>query len=452
MIKALHWIFLALIATLQTNAQAPFILKDSNPNSEAFRKRFLASYGINEAIEPKLDPKDRDLYHKALPYLQDNPQEAIRLVEEGLSDDEEKPAFQFLLGNLYYRLENFAQSERALSRAIKAFPSFRRAYRTLGLIYIQSENFPKAAEAWRNVIALGGGDAQSYGLLAYSQLSREKFASALSAYQMALMFNPDSRDFRRGQAHCLLALDKNKEALGLLDELIEEQPGETDFWLMQANLFLKMSRYQDAIANLEIVRILDKVDPQGLRLLGDLYLQEELPTHALEAFTSALQKTTNFEKADAWILPLRTFTNRVHLSEARQYLSSLKQTLPASALSKHSETLTVAEAALAMESDDAEKTLQLLTPVVKLNPMQGEALLLVGRAYQQQSKLEEAAFHFERARSIPDSKEEALVALGRLKIAQGKIEDSLPFFREAHKLNPREALGNYIKRLEAFVQ
>ena len=446
------WIFLALVVTLQTFAQAPFSLDDSNPSSEAFRKRFLASYGINEAIEPKLESKDRDLYEQALPHLQNNPQEAIRVVEEGLPEDEEKPAFQFLIGNLYYRLGNFAQSELALKRAIQAFPSFRRAYRTLGLIYIRSENFPNAAEAWRKVIELGGGDAQSYGLFAYSQLSREKFTSALSAYRMALMFNPDSQDFRRGQAHCLLALEKNEEALGLLDELIEEQPGEKDFWLMQSNLFLKASRHQDAIANLEIVRVLDKVDSQGLQLLGDLYLQEDLPAHALEAFSSALQQTTNFDKADTWIRPLQTFTNRAYLKEASQYLATLKQTLPASAQTKHSEAIIVAEAALAMESGDADKTLQLLTPIVKTNPMQGKALLLLGRAYQQQSKLEEAAFHFERARSIPDFRQEALVALGRLSVAQGKIEESLPFFREAHKLKPKDSLGNYIKRLEAFVQ
>ena len=133
-----QWIFLALVATLQTFAQAPFPLGDSHPSSEAFRKRFLASYGINEAIEPKLESKDRGLYEKALPHLQNNPQEAIRVVEEGLPDDEEKPAFQFLIGNLYYQLGNFPQSERALTRATKAFPAFRRAYRTLGLIYIHA--------------------------------------------------------------------------------------------------------------------------------------------------------------------------------------------------------------------------------------------------------------------------------------------------------------------------
>lgn len=445
-------ILLALTATLSGFAQAPFALEDSNPSSEEFRKRFLASYGVNESIEPKLDPKDKRLYEQALPHLQDNPQEAIRIVEEGLQDEPEKPAFLFLIGNLYYQLQNFPQSEQALIRATKAFPRFRRAYRTLGLIYIQSENYAKSTEAWRKVIELGGGDAQSYGLLAYSHLSRDKFTSALSAYRMALMFKPDSKDFRRGEAHCLVALEKNEEALGLLEELLKEEPGQVDFWLLQANLFLKLSQYQDAIANLEIVRILGKVNTQGLQLLGDLYLQENLPSHALDAFSTALRQTVRFEKADPWIRPLRNFTVQGHFPEARQYLATIKQTLPATAQTEHSETITVAEAALAMESGDADTTLRLLTPIVKVNPMQGEALLLVGRAYQLQEKFEESAFHFERARSIPDSQEKALVALGRLHVAQGKIEESLTFFRQAQQLNPRDDIGNYIKRLEAFVQ
>ena len=441
---------LLLVAVFQCQGAAPFTLEDSNPSSEAFRKRFIASYGINESIEPKLESKDRKLYEAALPHIQENPREAIRIVEEGLPKEPIKPAFQFLLGNLYYQIQDHQNSKQALIRAVNAFPAFRRAYRTLGLIYIQSENYPESVDVWRKVIELGGGDAQSYGLLAYSHLSMEKFTSALAAYRQALIFKPESKDFRRGQVHCLLALESHAEASGLLEELIEDEPMETDFWLMQANLFLKQSRYQDAIANLEIVRTMEKVEYKELQLLGDLYLQEGMSKHSLDAYTSALKMLARFDNASNWIKPLKIYTQRSHLSEARQYLKTLEQILPAKTQEHHKETLLVAEGALAMESGDTATTLNILLPVVKANPMQGEALLIVGRAYHQDDKPEEAEFHFERARSIPEVQQKALIALGRLQISKGDIEKSLGFFQDAYRITPNEALSKYIKRLEQY--
>ena len=54
---------------------AAFSLTDSDPDSPDFRRRFLASHGVNEAIEPKLTVRDRPL------------QEAIRAAIAMLGPD-----------------------------------------------------------------------------------------------------------------------------------------------------------------------------------------------------------------------------------------------------------------------------------------------------------------------------------------------------------------------------
>src|SRR5690554_6989854 len=146
----------------------PFPLTDSGPGSPAFRERFLASYGVNAAIEPTLGVEDRKLYERIAPYLHDDQARAIREVEAALAPDS-NPAYRFLLGNLYYEAGDWEKSERYLREAIARFPDFRRAHRTLGLVLIQEGRYSEAVDTWLTVIRLGGGDAQSYGLLAYSR-------------------------------------------------------------------------------------------------------------------------------------------------------------------------------------------------------------------------------------------------------------------------------------------
>ena len=450
--KILISITLFVLNSAFSEASTLFSLKDSDPSGEVFKKQFLASYGVNGAIEPKVDPEDREIYEAALPYLENDPLEAIRQVESKLPEEPVKPAFQLLLGNLYYQLERYDSSEKALKKAVAAFPSFRRAYRTLGIIFIQSERFADSVEAFRTVIKLGGADSQSYGLLAYSHLNLENYASALNAYQMARMFDPESEDFRRGQAHCMVSLEMNQQALGLLNEMIKEKPDNTDYRMMQANLLLKLSRFEEAIASLEIIRIMGSIDLNGIQLLGDLYLQEYLPELALEIYTVALSKTTNFEKTDSWIRPIRIFLTRNYLPEAQQYLSSIENTLPQGALSEHREVIDLVKANVALESGESKAAITLLQPLIKSNPMQGEALILVGKAFIKEENYEQAAFYLERATSIPDFRYTALVSLGRLYVGQGNARKALSYYSKAYQIRADVSLANYIKRLKSFIK
>ena len=76
---------LVLIATVHSTlpaSGAAFTLTDSDPDSPAFRRRFLASHGVNEAIEPKLTVKDRPLQEAIMPLIRTNPQKAIELIEK----------------------------------------------------------------------------------------------------------------------------------------------------------------------------------------------------------------------------------------------------------------------------------------------------------------------------------------------------------------------------------
>lgn len=444
-LSILHFLF-PLFALSLADAAVPFQLTDSSPGSAEFRARFMANYGALSELEPSMTAKDRPLFERVEPYLQNNPQQAIREVEAALNADS-NPAFRFLLGSLYYQTSRYSQAEQHLRGAVQSFPDFRRAYRTLGLIYVQTNRYPEAITAWLKVISLGGGDAQSYGLLGYAYLTEAKYQSALSAYQMARMFKPDSVDFRRGEAQSLLEVGQYRQAAALFEELLAEQPTVADTWLLQANTYLQLERYDDAIANLEVVHGMGAGTRDSRFLLGNLYLRTENYCPALQAYQAGLSLPGELDVAQA-LKPFEYLIGRGLIEESHVYLQSIQQRLPDELSLEHADWLALAEAKIERRSEAPEAALALLKPVVERNPLQGEALLLIAEIEIEAERFESAAFYLERARSVPEKKVEALTAFGRLEVARVDFDAALKYLRIAQELAPQPRIARYIESIE----
>jgi tetratricopeptide (TPR) repeat protein len=429
-------------------AAQPFSLSDSGPAAPDFEARFLGSYGIRSAIEPEISPADRPLYTRVAPFIRDNPERAVQEVRDGMTE-ESSPAFDFLLGNLLFQLNRYDEAQRALEEAIRRFPDFRRAYRTLGFIQILSEDYAASIKSWLKVISLGGGDAQSYGMLAYAYLTLEKYQSALSAYEKARIFNAESLDFRRGQAQCLFALGRNAEAAALFNELIADHPEITDFWLLQANVYLGQQRFGDAIANLEVLHDQGRADRSALELLANLHLQSGNHQLALRTYQNALSRH-GFDTMESALRPLDYLVRRGLFPEAASYLETLEQTLPDSLDDGASVRLSIARAGLTMERGELARAIADLEPIVTENPLNGDALLMIAGAHRRQQTYEEAAFYYERAYSLPDYRYDALVGLGRLRVDEGDFKAALDSLREAAAMQSSPSLTRYIEAIEGI--
>lgn len=441
-----------LSGILLCHADMPFPLQDGY-DSPAFKARFLASYGVNGKIEPTLSREDQEVFRNVMPLLANDPQRAINVVSRHIGADS-NAAFDFLQGNLYYQQQNFSQAEAAIRRAIEKMPDFRRAWRTLALILTRSEQITPAIEAWRKVITLGGGDAQSYGLLAYLLLSREQYASALTAYEQARLFAPESEDFKRGLTHCLLATGQNGRVIALMDELIENRPQEQQYWLLQANAFLSEERYQDAIANLEVATQLASARFATWRLLGDLYLNEAMPVHALASYSSGLSAVDAKNALSDVETILRPFHNLMQRGEhqaAQVYLDQLKTFVGNTANASISEQLAKAEGALLLAQGQAAKAVDILRPIADKKPLDGEALMTLAKAYAALDNIEEAVFFYDRVLLLPDHAADGHVALARLQVHEGELKKALTHLRKAQAIEPREHVRQYLEQVEKAI-
>ncbi len=423
-------------------AEPPFPLVDSGPGSEAFQRRFMASYGVNAAIEPALDPADRPLYRTIEPLLERAPREAIQQVERERTASS-SPAFSYLLGNLYYQLDELDNAERNLKDAVGAFPTFRRAHRTLGLVYIRTGRHAEAAVAWRTVVALGGGDAQSYGLLGYALINQGHAASALSAYRMARMFDPERADYRRGEAHCLWLMGHHRDAIALLDELLADHPETLDYWLAQANVYVRDEQYDEALVNLEVARALGGSDAGSLLLLGDLFLRRGLIDRALEVFRETLAQTPPPAAARV-IRPVDALLAAGRLADAEAYLDELDAAYPGL---EHPER-DMARAAIRLEVGDLEGAVVHLRRVLDRDPLNGRALILLGAYHRAAGETDLALLSLDRAAGVARYEAAALLDMARIHVAGNDPASALPLLRRVHRLSPTPRLEAYIETLE----
>ena len=421
-------------------------LVDTHPDSPEFKQRFLGTYGINSAIEPTLKAQDRPLYASIQPHLESQPELAIELAKKGLTETS-SPAFDFLIGSLYYTLQLYPEAREYLLQALKKFPDFRRAHRNLALLYVQDAQYPQAIRHMLRVVELGGGDGMSYSLLGYAYLMQEKYQSALSAYQMARIFLPDSRDVRKGEAECLLATQAYGPAIALFDELLMESPTEQDLWLFQAKVYAAQGQLLDAIANLEIAHTIAEPTARSLSLLGDFYFQHEVLTPALKNYQQAIQRDPLMRPEQA-LKPLRNLIHRSHYAPAAAYLTSLDTHLKSDLSPHHLRAKDVLQARLFIESEQVDAGLALLESVLKTDPLDGDALLLRARIELDRTDYEAAQFYFERVAFIQKFQVEGLIGLARTAVAQERYQAAIQHLQKSQMLQKRADVARFMQSIE----
>ncbi|MEM7792562.1 MAG: tetratricopeptide repeat protein [Verrucomicrobiota bacterium] len=426
-----------------------FELVDTNPGSPEFKKRFYGSFGINSAIEPSLKQEDRPLYESIEPHLESNPRKAIELARKGI-DADSNAAFDFLVGSLYYTLDDYRNAATYLQSALKKFPDFRRAHRNLALIYIQQDRYNETIKHLLRVIQLGGGDGQVYSMLAYAYLTLEKYHSALSAYQLARMFLPESKDVRRGEAQCLLMTSQYEAAIKLFDELINESPETQEFWVFQANSFVAINKLDDAIANLELAHRIARPEAKTLTLLGDLYLAQDAHELGLASYKAAIRQNPNVEPEQA-LKPLRRLMQLGVYDAAESYLNLMSNSLSQPLSPKQASEVAVFRAQLRIENGELDKGLAELEAILQEDPLNSSALLYIADVQLKQEAYEEAEFYFERAKSVPEAQVEALIGLGRTAVAQAKFKDALKYLNQSQRIKRRADVSQFIESIEKVV-
>jgi tetratricopeptide (TPR) repeat protein len=91
---------------------------------------------------------------------------------------------------------------------------------------------------------------------------------------------------------------------------------------------------------------------------------------------------------------------------------------------------------------------RVLEQIVELDPLDGEALILLGQYSSRAGDDEKAIFYYQRAANLEAYEADADVRYAQLLVKQGKIAEALPLLRRAQVLKPRDNVQSYLDQLE----
>ncbi len=416
-------------------------------NDPAFKKQFTESYIAETEIEPRVTVDEREKMLKVFELISSDKMDEAALKLEKLRNEAATAVFDFTLANIYFQQEKLDEAAAVYQIAVEKYPKFRRAWKNSGLIYVRQNDFEKALPALTRVIELGGGDAITYGLLGFAYSSVENNLSAESAYRMAILLDPVTIDWKMGLARSFFKQERFAEAVALCGQLIDNQPDRADLWLIQANAYIGLNQPLKAAEIYELVDHLGQSTFDSLNMLGDIYINEELYEMAVKSYIRAIQKKPqgNIDRA---IRAAKVLAARGALKETRQMIEHIESLHGDRIETDNRKDLLKLRARLAVADGSGDEEVRVLEEIVALDPLDGEALILLGQNSIRIGDIEKAIFYYERAAAIEKYEADAKVRHAQLLVKNGKYSEALPLLRRAQIIKPRDNIQEYLDQVE----
>jgi Flp pilus assembly protein TadD len=359
--------------------------------------------------------------------------------------------FDFTLGNICFQQDDLPAAAKWYRAAVEKFPSFQRAHKNLGIVSVRTGDYPAAIASLTRMLELGGGDALSYGMLGFSYLQTQDFLAAESAYRSALLLQPRSVEWRMGLARCLFRQQNFSAAVALCDELLRQHPQRADLWLLQANAFIGLREPARAAENYEMVIRLGAATVEMLHTLGDIYIN----AGTLDLAARAYRQAWELQPTQPLVRPLRNLevlVARGALSEARELITLTRRETADRISDAEQRQLLKLDARVAAAEGQGAAAVKTLEEIVALDPLDGDALLLLGQHYSKQGDPARAQFSYERAANLAPFEADAKLRLAQLLVTQAKFAEAVPLLKRANELKPQESVARYLDQVERIAK
>jgi tetratricopeptide (TPR) repeat protein len=414
---------------------------------ETFQKAFMGSYGMRAEIEPRITVVEKQTMEKVMAHLATEKETplAVELLTKNITPAS-SALFDFTLANLCFQDDKLDVALKHYKGAITKFPSFQRAHKNMGLIYVRQGKFSEALPCLTQAIELGANDGMLFGLLGYAYASTEDHVCAETAYRMAILFQPKVMDWRLGLCRSLFKQQKYGEVIALCDELLALSNNKPDYMLLQANAYLGLKQPMRAAELYEILDLTDKVPAAALQTLGDIYVNEGLLVQAAETYQRAFRKETAPD-LQKYLRNVEVLLSRSAHEPASALLAAVTSRFPPQTDEQKKRVLKLRARLAAQRNTMGSEQADILEEIVKLDPLDGENLILLGQYYAGKDT-EKAIFYYERAAALEAFEADAKLRHGQVLVKNGKYQEALPLLKRAQELKPREEVLRYLEQVE----
>jgi len=419
--------------------------------SADFRRRLAESYVAETEIEPKLLADERKTMQEVLELIGAQKFDAAIALLTKSCNPASSAVFDFTLANLHFQQDRLEPAARSYVIAVGKYPKFRRAWKNLALIHVRLGDFATALPELTRVIELGGGDSVSFGLMGFAHSSLENHLAAESAYRMAILMDPVTRDWQLGLARSFFKQQRFADASALCENMLAKDPARAELWLLQANAYIGMAKPREAAMNFELAESLGAATTDSRNMLGDIYVNEELYDLAVASFSRALELDPKASPERA-IRAAKVLSARGATTQTAELIRRI-ETLRADQIEASTrKDLLKLRARIAVAQGAGDEEARVLEEIVTLDPLDGEALILLGQHSARAGDAEQAVFYYERAAGLEAFEADAKVRHAQLLVGQGKYALALPLLRRAQTLKPRENIQQYLEQVERVSQ
>lgn len=438
-------VFLTIAIAFSLDAAEPLPLSASYWKDPSFLASFNGSYRINARIEPSVSGEERAVLVRVQAAMQEGKREAALQILKSSSLIKNSAALRYNQGNIEYELGRLDEAIVSYQSALERFPTFRRAHKNLGSALIQKGDLKNAEASLRKAVELGELDGSTLGLLGYCYLNAEQYASALQAYRIAQLTQPDTVEWKAGMAQCLAEVGDDQEALMLMEEVVESRPNEVSYALLLVNIQLHLEQKLEAIAGLELLRRQGHLDFDHSALLAQLYLNYE-DIRMAKPIVDTLAKALD----PAGVSSFLQIVSRVVTLGEWDYAMELLRCVESIDMREGNRSELQRIQAFILIQKEEEGAIALLEQVLKRDPLDGDALLMLAAEMARHQDFESAAMYYDRAAALIGSQYQALLEHGKMLVSQQRFPQALNKLREAAALQPSKELSKYIEGVESL--
>ena len=231
-----------------------------------------------------------------------------------------------------------------------------------------------------------------------------------------------------------------------MKSLIKERPTEGRYWLTEASILLSDHRKLEAIALLEAAAETGVASADQLVLLGDLYADQNLVPEAADVYRKA-QLTTGSGGEQRLLHFAQVLIAAGRLEEAEKVLNALQPELsPPGQLARLQ-----ARADLCAARKQWPQAREELDKLLQIAPLNGPALLSLGRAYAAESDEAHATFAFESAYRISSTTYAASLELANIEIKNRHYAESVAYLEKALSIEKTDAVEDFLARVKSLV-
>jgi tetratricopeptide (TPR) repeat protein len=102
--------------------------------------------------------------------------------------------------------------------------------------------------------------------------------------------------------------------------------------------------------------------------------------------------------------------------------------------------------------EGSDATAAVLEEIIQIDPLDGEALMLLGQHYSKQGEPDRALLYFERAASLDAYEANAKVRQAQVLVSMGRYADAVPLLRRAQEIKPRDDINRYLEQVERIAK